>query len=296
MKEGIYPELVGAKLRNVAKENANIRVVNLAVTGGTQKDAVVYLEYLRHRNVHPRLVVFDYEVSNTCLPIEANNIEWGQSHSYLFRGQLSRPGSLRESMQVAPSDFSYLIRQRANLKRMFADFCGVLQSSSSFEQKSFFELKDAPEFEISKAGMAPNNKITENLNMVEEQRKIGFFAPFCPKSSGFKYNSRAYAIIAEYCQKHSIPLLLVWLPHQRRIYDAYYYQAPYDQEWHRRQFENQSQQPLVSTEYLNVLADDCIYFHDYRHLNTYGCVKTSELLAQVLAKKKFQKLLEGRVE
>jgi hypothetical protein len=62
MKAGIYPELVTAKLRKI---NKRIRVVNLGVNGATQADAIAYLEFLRKKEVKPRLVVFDYEVSNT---------------------------------------------------------------------------------------------------------------------------------------------------------------------------------------------------------------------------------------
>jgi hypothetical protein len=62
MKAGIYPELVTAKLKKI---NKRIRVVNLGVNGSTQSDAIAYLEYLREKGVRPRLVVYDYEVSNT---------------------------------------------------------------------------------------------------------------------------------------------------------------------------------------------------------------------------------------
>jgi hypothetical protein len=62
MKAGIYPELVTAKLRKI---NKRIRVVNLGVNGSTQTDAIAYLEFLRKKEIKPRLVVYDYEVSNT---------------------------------------------------------------------------------------------------------------------------------------------------------------------------------------------------------------------------------------
>ena len=288
MKEGVYPELITSKLK---KSNAHIRCVNLAVTGGTQKDAVQFLDYIDKKGIRPKLLVFDYEVSNTCLPIEANNIEWGQAHSYLFRGQLSRPKNCKEAAQIVPSDFSYLMRQRANLKRTISEFFSVVQSPKVFEQKSFYDPKDAPEFEVSRAGMAPNNRIEDTLDWQDEHRKIGFFTPFCPQSALYKFNPDAYSIITSYCQKHQIPLLMVWLPHQSKVYNAYYYKAPYTASWQRLQFEKLSKQPLVSAEFLNVLPDDSIYFHDYRHLNTYGCVKASELLAETLAKPKYQQIL-----
>ncbi|HEY9759919.1 MAG TPA: hypothetical protein V6C97_32465 [Oculatellaceae cyanobacterium] len=289
-KEGVYPELITAKLRKVDK---NAHATNLAITGGTQKDAVHYLEYLAHRGVRPRLVVFDYEVSNTCLPTEANNIEWGQSHSYLFRAQLDRPRSLKGWIQIFPSDVSYLMRQRSNIKRSFNEFLQLLKQPSQFETKSFFDLRDAPEHEVSRSGMAPNNKLDGTLNWEEESHKIGFFKPYCPQSPNFKFNPDAYSIIIKYCQDKKIPLLLVWLPHQSRVYDDYYYKAPYDAKWQQEQFEALGKKANVSTEFLNTLPDDPIYFHDYRHLNTYGCIKTSEILADVLAKPKYIKLLEG---
>ena len=290
MKEGVYPELITAKLK---KRNQSIRVSNLAVTGGNQLDAVQYLNYLKQRNVKPKLVVFDFEVSNTCLPTMANNIDWGQTHSYLFRGLLSRPKGLKEVSQIAPSDAFYLVRQRANIKKAFCDFFSALPSTRAFAQKSFYEPTNSPQLEVSESGMAPNNQVADKIDWSEEKRKIGFFTPFCPQSATYKYNPYAYSIIVDYCQQQQIPLLLVWLPHQKKIYDTLFYKAPYDEAWHRQQFENYSKRPFVSTEYLNVLPDDCIYFHDYRHLNTYGCVKTSELLADALNKPQYKPLLGG---
>ena len=137
MKEGIFPELVTATVKK-SSSNESVRVSNLAVTGGTQVDAVQYLEYLKHRNIKPRLVAFDYEVSNTCLPTMASNLDWGQSHSYLFRGMLSRPHGAKEIGQIAPADYSYILRQRANLKRDICDFFAALPSQKIFERKSIF--------------------------------------------------------------------------------------------------------------------------------------------------------------
>jgi hypothetical protein len=290
-KEGVYPELITAKLR---KFDGKARATNLAITGGTQKDAVHYLDYLASRGVQPRLVVFDYEVSNTCLPTEANNIEWGQSHSYLFRAQLDRPRNFKEWMQVFPSDYSYLMRQRSNIKRSFDEFFQALKQPGMFESKSFFELRDAPEHDVSRSGMAPNNKLDGTLDREEESHKIGFFKPYCPQSPNFKFNPNAYSIIINYCRERKIPLLLIWLPHQTSMYESYYYKAPYDAKWQRQQFEALSKTAHISTEFLNILPEDPIYFHDYRHLNTYGCIKSSELLADVLTKPKYLRLVEGR--
>ncbi len=289
MKEGIYPELITANLKSSYK---TVRTSNLAVTGGTQLDAVKFLEYLKARKVKPRLVVFDYEVSNTCLPTMANNIDWGQTRSYLFKGMLSRPRKLKDVLQLLPGDISYLVRQRANIKRSLSDFFTALPSPKVFARKSFYEPNNSPQLEVSESGMAPNNKITPETNWSEEREKIGFFTPYCPKSAAYKYNPQAYSIIIDYCNSNQIPLLMVWLPHQTRVYDAMFYKKPYTEEWHKQQFDNYSKLPLVFSEYLNVLPDKAIYFHDYRHLNTYGCVKTSELLAEALKSPRYKNILE----
>jgi hypothetical protein len=290
MKEGVYPELITASLKNIY---TSVRTSNLAVTGGTQLDAVKYLEYLKLRKIKPRLVVFDFEVSNTCLPTMANNIDWGQTHSYLFKGLLSRPVNTRETAQLLPSDISYMVRQRANIKRSICEFLNALPSQKIFARKSFFELNDSPQLEVSESGMAPNNRITPDLDWSEEKQKIGFFTPYCPQSAAYKYNPEAYSIVIDYCRKNNLPLIMVWLPHQTQVYDALFYKPPYDESWHKKQFENYSKLPFVFAEYLNVLPDDAIYFHDYRHLNTYGCVKASELLAQALRKPQYKSLLEA---
>jgi hypothetical protein len=291
MKEGIYPELITASLN---KNYPSVRASNLAVTGGTQLDAIKYLEYLKQRKVKPRLVVFDYEVTNTCLPTMANNIDWGQTRSYLFKGMLSRPRNLRETAQLLPSDVSYLVRQRANIKRSLCDFFSALPSQKIFAKKSFFDLNNSPQLEVSESGMAPNNKITATVDWSEEKQKIGFFTPYCPQSAAYKYNPEAYSLIIDYCRINQLPLLMVWLPHQTKVYEALYYKAPYDQSWHKKQFEAYTKLPFVHAEYLNVVPNDAIYFHDYRHLNTYGCVKASELLAQALHKPEYQSLLEAK--
>jgi hypothetical protein len=290
MKEGVYPELITASLK---KSFPSVRASNLAVTGGTQLDAIKYLEYLKQRKVKPRLVVFDFEVSNTCLPTMANNIDWGQTRSYLFRGMLSRPSSLKETAQLLPSDIFYLVRQRANIKRSLCEFFNALPSQKIFARKSFFDLNNSPQLEVSESGMAPNNKITSSIDWKAEKQKIGFFTAYCPQSAAYKYNPEAYSLIIDYCRTNQLPLLMVWLPHQTKVYDALYYKAPFDESWHKEQFENYAKLPSVFAEYLNVLPDEPIYFHDYRHLNTYGCVKTSELLAQALQKPQYKTLLEA---
>ncbi len=291
MKEGIYPELITASLK---KDYPSVRASNLAVTGGTQLDAIKYLEYLKQRKVKPRLVVFDFEVSNTCLPTMANNIDWGQTRSYLFKGMLSRPANLRETAQLLPSDISYIVRQRANIKRSLCDFFSALPSPKIFARKSFFDLNNSPQFEVSESGMAPNNKITPSVDWDEEKQKIGFFTPYCPQSAAYKYNPQAYSLIIEYCRLNQLPLLMVWLPHQTKVYDALYYKAPYDESWHKKRFEEYANLPSVFAEYLDAVPDDAIYFHDYRHLNNYGCVKSSELLVRALHKPEYKSLLEAK--
>ena len=54
IKQGLYPELITSKLQSL---NERVRVVNLATSGGSQEDAICYLEYLRGKGIKPKLVI-----------------------------------------------------------------------------------------------------------------------------------------------------------------------------------------------------------------------------------------------
>ena len=288
MKQGIYPELLSSKLHKI---NEHIRVVNLATNAGSQKDAICFLDHILSRGIKPRLVVFDYEVAMTGYPTELGNFEWGQAKSYLFNGVLSRPTDFSKSCEIMLSDLSYLIRQRGNLKHFIVDFVSSLAYAKEFQKKTFHQLSDVNDSETSWAGMSPDNRMTSWKDWPQQEWRIHSNYSHSPKSGHFQYNPKMYSVIINYCQKHQIPLMLVWLPHERSIYGAFWYQAPYDSGWFRQRFEEYAREPFVFPLFLNTLPEDFSYYSDYRHLSTYGCVKATELMAEAMSKLQYRNLL-----
>jgi hypothetical protein len=318
MKAGIYPELVTAKLRKI---NKRIRVVNLGVNGSTQSDAIAYLEFLREKGVKPRLVVYDFEVSNTgsntatknsaykvaslssAAPTVGMNLNTAlaateapavasvsakgktgpfASKGYLFEGLLSRPNNFWKSFELFFSDQSYIVRYRATIKTFILEFLKSCKFPARFERKSFVEPKDWDDYGTTTDGMSPNHKLILEENRLEQAKAIAPSHSTSPQSEYYKYEPDTYRPIIEYCQQNQIPLVLLWLPHQSSIYREFYYQAPYTESWFRQQFDSYAQKPGVHPIYLNTLNEDSNFFTDYRHLSTYGCVKASELFAAAL--------------
>ncbi len=288
MKQGIFPELLSRKLQKI---NQHIRVVNLAVTAGTQRDAIAYLDYIRSKGINPRLVVFDYEVAMTGFQTAYGDGDWGQRKSYLFRGILSRPRDLRNAFNIVLEDYSYLLRQRGSLKHLLLDFMTALPNTKLFKRYSNYELTDINWRDVSGAGMAPDNRFTPINDWANQKAKMSFNYEHSPKSGHYQYNPDMYSMITHYCQHNKIPLMLVWLPHQSSMYESFWYKPPLDAAWFRQRFEEYSKEPFVFPLYLNTLAEDCINFADYRHLNTYGCIKTTEAFANALSQPRFEGLL-----
>jgi len=300
MKNGLYPELMSAKLKSI---NPKIRVINLAVNGGTQQDAIIYLDYLEQRGIKPRCVVFDYEVTNTgtnkaaFTAVGVNNapahkVEDKTSRGYLFDGLLQRPKDFIGSLDVAFSDFFYLNRHRGHLKQFILEFLRAIQYPIRFERKAFFELNDTSDIGTTDAGMSPNHRLLPEEDRLSQKKAIWTFHPTSPQTAGYAYNAKAYDPIMDYCQQHKIPLVLVWLPHLSSIYREFYYQAPYTEDFFRQQFESYARRPYVHPIYLNKLEEDYNYYTDYRHLSTYGCVKASELFSATLLEPRYSELIQ----
>jgi len=88
----------------------------------------------------------------------------------------------------------------------------------------------------------------------------------------------------KYCQERHVPLVLAWLPHKASLYRALFYKDPYTEKFFKEKFLQSGEQPFVHPLYINSLPEDPVYFSDFRHLSAYGCIKTSEWLADSLAK------------
>ncbi|HEY9680488.1 MAG TPA: hypothetical protein V6C86_02755 [Oculatellaceae cyanobacterium] len=290
VKQGLYPELIAAKLQDI---NPNIRVVNLAVNGGSQSDAIGYLDYLRDvRCTKPRLVVFDYEVAMTASEIPFNPRTLASS-GFLFDRNMQRHGKSWAELAFLPADWSILVRFRGSLKHMLMDFLGTVSVPSRFEERSTIELcngVDAPSY----CGMSPVHAVTLNKDVAERDALVRTDWSQGPHNPSFKYHPEVYGPIIDYCQRNQIPLLLVWLPHERYMYNQHWYKTPYNENWFRARFEEYRNKLFVFPIYLNDLASDHSWFSDYRHLNTKGCIAVSEHLADELAKPQYRQLLERR--
>jgi hypothetical protein len=323
MKAGIYPELITAKLRKI---NKRIRVVNLAVNGSTQTDAIAYLEFLREKGIKPRVVVYDYEVANTGSNSTANNSSYkaaslnslapaigmaqnaatpapvsssanksmgsSVSRGYLFDGLLSRPNNFWKSCELFCADQLYLVRYRASIKTLILEFLKACKFPARFERKSYVEPTDWDDYGTTPDGMSPNHKLIFEENRSDQAKAIATSRPTSPQSEYYKYRPDAYQPIIEYCQLNQIPLVLLWLPHQSSIYREFYYRAPYTESWFRQQFESYAQKQWVHPVFLNTLSEDSNFFTDYRHLSTYGCVKATELFAAALQDPKYVALVK----
>ena len=214
--------------------------------------------------------------------------------SYLFRGKLARPKDFLACLQIEMCDYSYLVRQRGNIKHSILDFLTALASPNLFQRKTFFELNDVDDFVASHSGMAPDSKLTSPKDRAEQEIRIHATYEHSPRSRHFQYNPAAFSVIVKYCQAQQIPLVLLWLPHQSSVYRHFWYQAPYTELWFRQKFEEFGQQQFVYPLYLNNLEENCGYYADFRHLSTWGCIKASEMLGDALGKPKYSGLIQAR--
>jgi hypothetical protein len=289
IKQGLYPELITNKLRVI---NPHVRVVNLATSGGSQTDAVSYLEFLRTRqHVKPKLVVFDYEVSMTGFKTGERDFDFHQADSYLFKAKLDRPKTLLDKIKLLPSEYSYLYRQRGNIQHFLLDFLMAIPKPKAFQDKAFFNLHDASDIDSSESGMSPHHRVSSNKDAAEQERRIGASYEHSPRSGHFVYNRDAYSVIYKYCRDNNIPLLLVWLPHQSAIYRSFWYQAPYTEAWFEKEFAGYAKEPMLFALSLNHTLEDCKYYSDYHHLNTWGCIKASEKFAEALSQPTLRSLV-----
>jgi hypothetical protein len=288
MMKGIFPELLTRKLQKI---NKHIRAVNLAVAAGTQRDAITYLDYIRSKGINPRLVVFDYEVAMTGFPNADGDRDLGQKKSYLFRGVLTRPKDPWGICDVLLEDCSYLIRHRGSFKHFLFDFLTALPNAKLFQKYSSEQLTDISCKDTTVAGMAPDSRFTPIDDWANQRFYMTNSREHSPQSGHFQYNPDMYSMIIHYCQQNKIPLIMVWLPHESSMYGAFWYKPPYDAAWFRQRFEEYSKEPFVFPVYLNTLPEDCINFADYKHLNTYGCMKATEAFADALSQPRYEGLL-----
>ncbi|HEY9755269.1 MAG TPA: hypothetical protein V6C97_08910 [Oculatellaceae cyanobacterium] len=292
VKQGLYPELMTAKLQHI---NPNIRVVNLAVNGGSQSDAIGYLDYLRDiRCTKPRLVVFDFEVGATGRTASSDSGTLASS-GYLFDRLMQRQGRSWKELIHWPADLSMLLRYRGAIKHFFMDFFSVAVNPTLFEERSTIQLcngGDAPSY----SGMSPVHNATLDAELNERDALVRTDWSNGPAGGHFSYHSEAYSPIIEYCQKNQIPLMLVWLPHEKYMYDRHWYKAPFKQEWFKARFEEYRQKLFVFPIYMNDLVSDHSWFSDYRHLSTKGCIAASDWLAEEMAKPQYRSLIEKRTD
>lgn len=287
VKQGLYPELIAARLQHI---NPQIRVVNLAVNGGSQSDAIEYLEYLKEiRCTKPRLVVFDFEVGATGVTRPSNPGTLASSKS--LEREMHR--KTRSWLDLRPDECSMLIRARGCVKHMFLDFLSVISYPALFDERSTIELTNGGDTS-SYCGMSPVHNVTLDRELTKRDALVRTDWSTGPASGYFKYHPEVYAPIIEYCQKNEIPLMLVWLPHERYMYDRYWYKEPFNQEWFKARFAEYKRNIFVFPAYLNDLKTDHSWFSDYRHLSTKGCIATSERLAEEIAKPEYRSLIEKR--
>jgi len=142
--------------------------------------------------------------------------------------------------------------------------------------------------------MSPDHKLTTEDDWAEQKIRISTSYNSSPKSGNFHFNPEVYSLIVQYCQEQGIPLILVWLPHETCVYNAYWYAPPYNEAWFRKQFEEYSKKPGVFPVYLNTLPQDCALYSDYRHLSNYGCIKASELFAETLMQPRYRNLIASQ--
>jgi hypothetical protein len=307
MKAGIYSEMVTAKIQRF---NPKIRVVNLAVNGGNQDDAITYLEFLKRQGVTPRLAVFDYEITNTgdnvasqshvetsssncSLPAgsQDHKIDSSSSRGYLFDGLLRRPEGVLKTFEVFWADNLYVVRHRGTIKRYILDFLKAVQFPKRFERKAFAELRDWDDYGTTTNGTSPNHRLINREDREEQRKAIWPFHSTSPQSSGYRYNANFYNPIISYCKREKIPLLLLWLPHQSAIYREFYCKAPYTEDWFKSRFFDYSHDNDVHSMYLELGAESA-YYTDYRHLSTYGCIRASEQFAESFSDPKFKPLIQ----
>jgi hypothetical protein len=293
VKQGLYPELIAAKLQQV---NPDVRVVNLAVNGGSQSDAITYLDYLRDvRHTKPRLVVFDFEVSLTGLDTPQNPGTLAKTGGYLSNRFMKVRSGFWRNASFFFSDNFLLVRDRGALKHYLVDFLGVLANQPLREDRSTVELCNANDGSTTYCGMSPDHNLTLDRDLGRRDENIRLKWDGSPVSGRFRFNPNVYDPIITYCQKNEIPLMLVWLPHERYMYQARWYQAPYTESWFRQRFEESARKLFVFPVYLNDCVSGHASFSDYRHLSTYGCIKASEALGDTLAQPKYRSLIEHHV-
>ncbi len=280
MKQGIYPELMTNLLHD---KHVDVPFVNMAVNGGSQEDAIKYLDYLRSKGVVPLLLIFPFSVENFGFEQPQLNMHWGQTDSYLYQGILARPHNLLKKLALLPADYSLFVRHRGSLKHKINEFVFWQGSYRGVCELTERPLRDGTNLEISRMGMGPcHSMLDESLMEIQRERFIKQRDAASPKKAGYIFHAGTNDLLLNYCQKWHLNLCFVWLPHIGSLYDKYFYAPPYTHQYFRDLLLSYRRYPNVSTLDLNTGIEDLKYFDDFRHLSTYGNLKTTERLADCL--------------
>jgi hypothetical protein len=285
VRQGLYPELLSSYLTGI---NPKASVTNLAANGATQGDAIRYLEFLRSKlSIKPKLVVYDFELVAASSGRANSEAACREPESILFNKTLRQPLWPIHRLSLDPDEVM-IIRHRGDIKRFAMQFMRSSVNGEDSEQTFYLRPVDSSD-QASLYGMSPDHRMTRASDFPEQQRRIEVFAS--PLRGNYKYDPDAYTPIVDYCTKNGIPLILLWLPHEKAIYDRFWYKPPYTQDYFLSLFQNLSKKKGVYPVFLQ-LPEDSRYYSDFRHLSTYGCVKCTELLGNELLKPKLRNLIE----
>jgi len=280
MSRGINPDL----LKSLLHQNGikNINVANLAMDGGTQSNSVKYLEFLRNqRYFKPKMVIYNFEVSNTWRPGKNSDVRTDNDNTYLYRYLLSQPKDPRRKFLQWTEDTFALARYQSQFKEYLCEFCNQMADTKPFYQHWTRDLVSNTRTEFGSYGGAAAYQILDETDMPAQNENARKFLAKGPNSPQYQCNWEFYWLIRSYCRGQHIPLVFVWLPHMNSIYDGCFYKEPYTHDWFRQKFMDYKETYCYPVD-LNQLPDNTSFYQDFRHLNSYGATKATELLAKYL--------------
>jgi hypothetical protein len=280
MSRGINPDLLRVLLHKGGIKDIN--VANLAMDGGTQANSVKYLEFLRiQHHFKPRLIVYDFEVSNTGRPGKNSDVRPENDNTYLYRYLLSQPKDPRRKFLGWIEDTFALARYQSQFKEYLCEFCDQVANTHPFYQHWLRELVSNTWTEFGTYGGAAAYQILDESELPAQRDIARKFLAKGPNSPQYQCNFEFYWLIRAYCRGQHIPLVIVWLPHMTSVYDQYFYKAPYTRTWFLKNFMDYKEQYCFPVN-LNQIPENTSFYQDFRHLSSYGATRTTELLAQYL--------------
>ncbi len=140
INKGVYPELLTELLKKGGIKD--VRVVNLALDGGAQSDALKYLGFLAQRGVQPALVIYNFDVQST--QHQSNMFASNQDKTFLYNSLLDRPKDLRRSLLSNIDRTITLIRYREQYKTYIDDFFATCANDMAFSRSLFHHLDADP--------------------------------------------------------------------------------------------------------------------------------------------------------